>query len=171
MALPEMPANMMLARGTARRKEIAVRSAIGASRGRVVRQLLTESLLLALAGGVLGLVLAQVSIRAIHALGADSVLWGVEAKAEVEIANGLFGEFQYDFVRGELEDSRDPLPRIPPYRVMGGLRYQKNAFQVGGNLVGVVTNGLFAIRGADVLLLGTPAGVRESRRPSRAATR
>jgi iron complex outermembrane receptor protein len=70
-------------------------------------------------------------------LGADSVLWGVEAKAEVEIATGLFGEFQYDFVRGELSDTNDPLPRIPPYRVMGGLRYQKNAFQVGGNVIGV----------------------------------
>ncbi len=51
-------ANMMLARGTARRKEIAIRLAIGGSRLRLIRQLLTEGLLLSFAGGIAGLFLA-----------------------------------------------------------------------------------------------------------------
>ncbi len=60
-------ANMLLARGTARRKEIALRLAIGAGRGRIVRQLLTESAALAVAGAVAGLLIGVWAMNALTA--------------------------------------------------------------------------------------------------------
>ena len=67
-------ANMMLARATARQREIAVRLALGATRFRLVRQTVTESLLLGLAGGLAGLAVTRGGIRAIQAISSDYFL-------------------------------------------------------------------------------------------------
>jgi putative ABC transport system permease protein len=79
-------ASLMMARGAARERELAVRSALGASRGRLIRQTLTEAFLLSMAGATLGLALAQGLLMVFVAMAPTSVPFLDKAHLDLRIA-------------------------------------------------------------------------------------
>ena len=83
-------ANLLLARAMSRNKEMAIRSALGASRSRVIRQLLTESVLLSLAGGALGLVLAVWWADVLVALGKQDIPRAVQVGLDWRVLGFTF---------------------------------------------------------------------------------
>jgi iron complex outermembrane receptor protein len=72
--------------------------------------------------------------RIVEYVGADSVLQGIEAHGDIAITPRVYVEAGADYVRGTLKATGEPLPRIPPFRVRGGARYQYGGLQLGGEL-------------------------------------
>ena len=75
----------------------------------------------------------------IEYVAADSLLQGVEAHSDFQLTPNFVVELGADYVRGELTATGQALPRIPPFRFRGGLRYQYNAFQIGGDITATAT--------------------------------
>ena len=71
-------------------------------------------------------------------VGRDARLQGVEAHGDMDLSAGFHLELGLDTVRGSQRDGLGPLPRIPPVRLIGGLRYHHNALQVGTQVVGAL---------------------------------
>ncbi len=147
-------ASLQLARGSRRQKELAVRLAVGANRRRIVRQLLTESVTLSVAGGALGLVVAVAMLRALAAASTalpvpiDESIVSLDARvlsfvALVSVATGiLFG------VLPALQSSRTNVVGTIKQEVLSGegrgwLRKSVVAAQVALSVVSLVAAGLF----------------------------
>jgi len=84
-------ANLLLARAASREREIALRSALGAGFSRVLRQLLTESVLLALMGGGLGVLIAAVGTKALVAFSPSALLWVAPGLDGATLNGGVLG--------------------------------------------------------------------------------
>jgi predicted permease len=83
-------AGLLLARANSRRREVALRTALGAQRGRLIRQFLTESLLLSVAGGVIGLALAALSLKLLKQYLAQAVIFGDQIHIDLKVCAFLF---------------------------------------------------------------------------------
>jgi putative ABC transport system permease protein len=83
-------AGLLMARGIARRSEMAVRASLGASRGRLLRQLVVESLMLSLVGGAVGLALAYAATRALTTLAAGALTADVPGQVRLDVLSLFF---------------------------------------------------------------------------------
>jgi iron complex outermembrane receptor protein len=66
----------------------------------------------------------------------DALLQGLELHGDVQVSARIFADYGFDFVRGEIVGTNDALPRMPPFRARGSIRYQKHAFNAGAEVTG-----------------------------------
>ena len=139
-------ANLLLSRVSARQREVALRAALGASRGRILRQLLTESVLLSLLGGAGGLLLAQAGLQALLSLAPESTprlagvvidwrifLFGGGLSLMVGLAAGLWPALA--LLRTDLQPNlREGSPRVAG----GGSAVASNSLIIAEVALGVV---------------------------------
>jgi predicted permease len=148
-------ANLMLARATRRAKEIALRAALGAGRGRLIRQLITESLVLALAGGLAGILLAWTGTSMLASLGPKEIprvneirmdaavlLFGLAASIVTGLLFGLTPALRSS--RVDLNDALKDLGKSTESRSRFGLRNVLVAAELAIAFVLVVGAGLLA---------------------------
>jgi len=158
-------ANMLLARSSARQREVALRAALGASRGRTIRQLLTESLVLALLGGLAGAAFGAWALRLLVALAPEGIPRLAEVRLDprilvatfaVSLASGvLFGlapAIQSSAIR--LHDALNEGSRTGSGREGGRLRNVFVAFEVAIAIVlligaGLMTRSFLALQAID----------------------
>jgi putative ABC transport system permease protein len=114
-------ANLLLVRGARRERELAVRSALGGSRVRLIRELLAESLALAGAGALLGLILAQAGIRSLIQFGPANLprIQSVSIDFNV-LAFAIFAAFAAAAIFGLIPAFRSSQPRLNEVLRAGG---------------------------------------------------
>ncbi|MCW5981486.1 MAG: ABC transporter permease [Bryobacteraceae bacterium] len=146
-------ANLLLARGAARAKEMAVRLALGAGRFRLIRQMLAESVILAAGGGALGLAFGYVALRALLAAAPDWTLPVADIRidravlaytAVIAVLSGLIFGFvpAWQYSRGRVNDALKEGGRAATTAVRGRIRRALVVLEVAPAVILLISAGL-----------------------------